>query len=159
MTPLVATEAERDIQTMRSIIKRFDEYMADTTAQAFGTPFKAWEAAKYPVEHMAARALQQTAEPVAPSGYAYRYPDGYIRFSDGQEINGRRPKEAIPYYFGAAPARAPSTDSAADALDTNLARQIVERNLGDRFRVNGIEYKIVRVDEEPKPHERRRFER
>jgi hypothetical protein len=34
----------------------------------------------------------------APSGYAYRYPDG-IRFNWGQQVNGCRPSEALPYWF------------------------------------------------------------
>jgi hypothetical protein len=35
----------------------------------------------------------------APDGYAYRYHD-CIRFNGGIEVNGGRPTEAIPYYFG-----------------------------------------------------------
>lgn len=38
-----------------------------------------------------------------PDGYAYRYPDGYIRFSGGREVNGSDPVETIPYYFRRAP--------------------------------------------------------
>lgn len=38
-----------------------------------------------------------------PDGYAYRYPDGCIRFSGGREINGSDPVESIPYYFRRAP--------------------------------------------------------
>lgn len=38
------------------------------------------------------------AEPVAPSGYAYRYADG-LRFNGGCEVNGSRPIEAVPYFF------------------------------------------------------------
>jgi hypothetical protein len=49
-------------------------------------------------------ALAQQAEPVAPSGYAYRYPDGLIRFTGGRSVNGANPTEAIPYWFGAPPA-------------------------------------------------------
>ncbi|MGS1115971.1 hypothetical protein [Castellaniella sp. UC4442_H9] len=41
-----------------------------------------------------------SAEP--PDGYAYRYPDG-IRFNDGREVNGCKPTETLPYWFGAAP--------------------------------------------------------
>ena len=52
-----------------------------------------------------------------PSGYAYRYPD-CIRFSHGQEINGWKPTEAIPYYFGkplpAPPAAEPEKASPAE---------------------------------------------
>ncbi len=43
------------------------------------------------------------------------------------------------------PAALSSVTSAPDEFDTNLARQIVERNLGDRFRVNGVEYVISRA--------------
>ena len=42
-----------------------------------------------------------------PSGYAYRYPDG-IRFNNGNEVNGCRPSEAIPYWFSQPPAPAPA---------------------------------------------------
>ncbi len=64
-------------------------------------------------------------EPVkmTPSGYAYRYPDGYIRFTNGEEINGSRPAEAVPYYFGSAPTTTPASapsDGAADARDAAL---------------------------------------
>lgn len=43
-----------------------------------------------------------------PDGYAYRYQDGayngtVIRFNNGNEVNGGKPIEAIPYYFGTAP--------------------------------------------------------
>ena len=54
-------------------------------------------------EHIWVAPAQQ-AEPVAPSGWAYRYPDG-IRFNDGCEVNGCRPIEAIPYWLGAPPAQ------------------------------------------------------
>lgn len=40
-----------------------------------------------------------------PDGFAYRYPDPMgggtvIRFTCGQEVNGVRPVEAIPYFYG-----------------------------------------------------------
>lgn len=44
----------------------------------------------------------QPAASAEPSGYAYRYLDG-IRFNDGREVNGCKPTEALPYWFGAAP--------------------------------------------------------
>jgi hypothetical protein len=44
----------------------------------------------------------QPAASAEPSGYAYRYPDG-IRFNDGSEVNGCKPTETLPYWFGAAP--------------------------------------------------------
>lgn len=47
-------------------------------------------------------ALAQQAEPVHPSGFAYRYPDG-VRFNNGGEVNGCLPSEVIPYYLGKAP--------------------------------------------------------
>ena len=34
-----------------------------------------------------------------PDGYAYRYPDGYIRHSGGRETNGSQPVEALPWYY------------------------------------------------------------
>lgn len=48
-----------------------------------------------------ALAQPQAAQP-APSGYAYRYSDG-IRFNGGQEVNGSKPTEAIPYWFATPP--------------------------------------------------------
>ena len=64
----------------------------------------------------AAAAPQPTGEvvPRQPDGYAYRYPSQSlsggteIRFSHGQEINGSKPIEAVPYYFGTPPEPAPS---------------------------------------------------
>ena len=47
--------------------------------------------------------------PKQPDGYAYRYPDAWgsgrsvIKFNDGRELNGSKPIEAIPYYFGTPP--------------------------------------------------------
>lgn len=44
----------------------------------------------------------------APHGYAYRYRSGFgdgrtvIRFNNGEEVNGSKPIEAIPYFFGTA---------------------------------------------------------
>lgn len=49
--------------------------------------------------HNPSEPLRATSE--EPSGYAYRYPDGGIRFSNGGEINGSKPTEAIPYWFAA----------------------------------------------------------
>lgn len=46
--------------------------------------------------------IGQHAASAEPSGYAYRYPDG-IRFNDGREVNGCKPTETLPYWFGAAP--------------------------------------------------------
>jgi hypothetical protein len=52
-----------------------------------------------------------------PSGYAYRYPDG-IRFNNGREVNGSKPTESIPYWFGQQPAPQPLTDiQCEDVLD------------------------------------------
>lgn len=58
-------------------------------------------------------ALAQQTEPVHPSGFVYRYPDG-VRFNDGCEVNGCLPSEAIPYYFGKAPPKAQQTKSSED---------------------------------------------
>lgn len=51
-----------------------------------------------------------------PDGYAYRYLTGLdgssvIRHSRGEEINGTKPYESIPYYYGKPPTpTAPATD-------------------------------------------------
>ena len=37
---------------------------------------------------------------VKPAGWAYQYPDGFIRFNHGEEVNGSRAVKGIPYYFG-----------------------------------------------------------
>ncbi|EYS89529.1 hypothetical protein CF68_33110 [Cupriavidus sp. SK-4] len=39
-----------------------------------------------------------------PDGYAYRYPGPYggLRFNGGEEVNGSRPTEAVPYWLGKA---------------------------------------------------------
>lgn len=34
-----------------------------------------------------------------PDGYAYRYPDGYIRHNDGREVNGSKPTEVLPWFY------------------------------------------------------------
>jgi hypothetical protein len=41
-----------------------------------------------------------------PSGYAYRYNDGVVRFNGGSAINGAPPIEVLPYWL-APPAAAP----------------------------------------------------
>lgn len=70
-------------------------YAADTPA------FWSWEG------WQACRA--SVAVPATPSGYAYRYPGPYggLRFSKGEEINGDKPSEAVPYWFRASPAAQP----------------------------------------------------
>jgi len=64
----------------------------------------------------AAREADPEGEPPSPSGYAYRYrsPFGgtYIRFNGGEEVNGGRPIEAVPYWF--APPSAPATPPAPE---------------------------------------------
>lgn len=55
--------------------------------------------------HVTRVRLAQQAEPVHPSGFAYRYPDG-VRFNNGCEVNGCLPSEVIPYYLGKAPPKA-----------------------------------------------------
>lgn len=47
-----------------------------------------------------------------PHGYAYRYPGDVLRFNHGQEVNGTRPIEAIPYWLG----------GTADAVDHHPSR-------------------------------------
>lgn len=60
-----------------------------------------------PQEHQSPEKFRmRPAASVEPSGYAYRYPDGGIRFTDGRKINGCHPTESIPYWFGAAPVAA-----------------------------------------------------
>lgn len=64
------------------------------------------EAKKIAAAHNAAPVAAQASEPANPSGYAYRYPDAFgggtvIRFNGGEEVNGSRPIEAIPYWFNA----------------------------------------------------------
>lgn len=54
------------------------------------------------IRKLAARSAPEPSER-QPDGYAYRYPDGYIRFSGGREVNGSDPVETIPYYFRRAP--------------------------------------------------------
>lgn len=42
------------------------------------------------------------AEPRKPDGYAYRYsgPYGGLRFNNGEEVNGSKPIESVPYFLG-----------------------------------------------------------
>lgn len=66
-----------------------------------------WETAKRQQQTLStheslAQRLREHAASAEPSGYAYRYPDG-IRFNDGREVNGCKPTETLPYWFGAAP--------------------------------------------------------
>lgn len=58
-----------------------------------------------------------------PDGYAYRYPSTtgegtVIRFTCGQDINGSRAIEAIPYFYGTPPARVPEIAELREALDS-----------------------------------------
>lgn len=61
----------------------------------------------------------QSAEPMAqaqagvPDGYAYRYPGPYggLRFNQGQDVNGSRPVEAVPYWLGKPPSPEPREPS------------------------------------------------
>jgi len=52
------------------------------------------------------RSKQQAETPRKPDGYAYRYHD-CIRFNQGQMVNGGKPIEAIPFFYGE-PAAPPS---------------------------------------------------
>lgn len=65
------------------------------------------------IRKLAARSAPEPSER-QPDGYAYRYPDGYIRFSGGREVNGSDPVETIPYYFRRAPE--PRGEDVADKL-------------------------------------------
>ena len=60
-----------------------------------------------------------------PSGYAYRYNDGVLRFNGGSTINGAPPIEVLPYWF-APPTAAPSED--IDALRQELAAVLSDWN-------------------------------
>ncbi|MDN7913724.1 Lar family restriction alleviation protein [Burkholderia cepacia] len=64
------------------------------------------------------------AEVREPSGYAYRYPymgdRTVIRFNSGCEVNGSKPIEAIPYWFG-------SPANADVACLTGKHREVIER--------------------------------
>ena len=55
-------------------------------------------------------------EPAKPSGYAYRYSDysggTYIKFNGGEEVNGSRPIEVVPYWL--APPSAPTAPPAPE---------------------------------------------
>lgn len=55
-----------------------------------------------------------------PDGYAYRYPDGYIRHNDGRDVNGSPPSEALPWYYE-------STVRAALAERDALLARLAER--------------------------------
>lgn len=56
-TNTTSKEAAAKLQEMRDLC---DEWAADSTAQAFGTPFNAWFAAKYPARY-ASNAVNQEA--------------------------------------------------------------------------------------------------
>ncbi len=69
-------------------------------------------------------------EPRAPSGYAYRYPDmgrTVIRFNNGEEVNGSRPIEAVPYWFDAAP----DVNVTTDKIAALIARHSLELERND----------------------------
>jgi hypothetical protein len=65
-------------------------------------------------------ATHPALEPPSPSGYAYRYRSPFggtcIRFNGGEEVNGGRPIEAVPYWF--APPSAPATPPAPEPRPT-----------------------------------------
>ncbi|WP_186166495.1 hypothetical protein [Burkholderia gladioli] len=63
-----------------------------------------WDQALDAIENARPVVPADAGEAVAPSGYAYRYPSGdgtVIRFNNGEEVNGSRPLEAVPYWLGA----------------------------------------------------------
>lgn len=55
--------------------------------------------------------------PGPPDGYAYRYPDGCVRFNNAEKVNGCEPTGSIPYYFG---------KPAPEAGVEQIAREIAE---------------------------------
>lgn len=67
-------------------------------------------------------ALSEQPEARQPDGYAYRYPSGYgsgetvIRFTCGQEINGVRPIEAVPYFYGTPPGEQPEAQGGGEEI-------------------------------------------
>ena len=61
-----------------------------------------------------------------PSGYAYRYNDGVLRFNGGSTINGAPPIEVLPYWF-APPAAAPD-DIEALRRDAERYRWLREKD-------------------------------
>jgi hypothetical protein len=83
------------------------------------------EAAYAALDGIAAR-LSDLAGERKPDGYAYRYSDAWgsgrtvIEFSGGQERNGNKPIEAIPYYFAAPPTASAGVTEAANALCAKL---------------------------------------
>lgn len=77
-------EPSRDVRVMDAAIELF--YAAVVRGQDNINPEVLWR-------HV-------MGEPPRPDGWAYRYPDGFVRFNHGTEVNISRPIEAIPYYLG-----------------------------------------------------------
>jgi hypothetical protein len=82
-------------------------------------------------------------EPLLPNGYAYRYRSPFggtcIRFNGGEQVNGGRPIEAVPYWFAppSVPAIQPAPETPADAL---AARPLLERvaAMADRIGIHTV---------------------
>jgi hypothetical protein len=66
-------------------------------------------------------AATESPETPQPWGYAYRYSDGLIRFSNGKDVNGGPPIEAIPIWLGHPPAAAIEPTSPATGEVQELA--------------------------------------
>jgi hypothetical protein len=68
-------------------------------------------------------AAKRQAAAAPPHGYAYRYPGPYggIRFNGGEEVNGSRPIEAVPYWLGSPPAPQPQPRPQAEPVARPLS--------------------------------------
>ncbi len=87
---------ERDIDTIAlEVARRFTQ---DTEPQRRAS----LQVAITEAIRLATPTLREPAE-ASPNGYAYRYPDGYIRHTGGKEVNGSKPVQAIPYFYGRPP--------------------------------------------------------
>lgn len=108
-----------------------------------------------------------------PSGYAYRYNDGVLRFNGGSTINGAPPIEVLPYWF-APPAAAPrpepvrhpgyvignhwletayerlcAGEAEADVLKDCGWERVGEALRRENERLRGLLEKIVAADDDP----------
>lgn len=66
-----------------------------------------------------------------PDGYAYRYPSGahdtVLRFNSGEEVNGARPIETLPFWFAPLPDHQPCAQDREDALSQAARDVLAER--------------------------------
>lgn len=145
--PVADTGAVKDTRTdaevMRGIMKHYDEFMVDTTAQTFGTPFKAWAAAKYPAEYMANRDFFTT--PASPSPTADSAPEDCTLCESMGMLDGSG--AICPHCDGSGIEPAvlayprTITDSAADARDA-LAQECLEAVARGYTTYNGYDDKV-----------------